>query len=541
MNSRLALLTCPWIVFNIACSETTPGNTLDSNTVTAPKISVSLDTISDIQDSVGESRAITTSNGDIVLFWEHYETQEPSGANTLCQRTSLMTRRYSSANNSWGDATSFQSGVWRIIARNDTKDGTWKSVNNGINTELQLGVGSNNTLFALWVQDTVSDCETDNELITAVYESRYTSGAWSTPTTLVTTPSDNATNPVLAVSSQNYAIAAWQTWKKVTITVNSSEVDTGNRVSIIKTTHFDGVDTWDTPFIASDTDANSTSGYFIADKPAVTIDSSNNGALAWRQINDGVSELRALNYLAATGWNSSSVKINSSTDMVSEIDIASDGNNNTWLAWTALDSDGVGSVYVNSLASDDTVGSVSGIQGDIAATAEDEREQPASSPRIAIGDNAEITVAWKQVQSYNPLDIKWNNSSANTLWANHLSKGAWGGAKLIVGDEQLVVDEQRISIVDFTLGNIGNAFALTWLQDNDSRNKYPQSIYNAAFQNGSWGSASFVEDLQGNTIRLDAQDSSGQVTNSWISTSKTIDEETAAITASFTIGISSVQ
>ncbi|MDH5544113.1 MAG: hypothetical protein OEZ43_00885 [Gammaproteobacteria bacterium] len=439
------------------------------------------------------------TDGNILLTWLETETREADGnADILCTRANLLTRHYNNGSGTWGNTANLQSGVWRRTSTKDTNDGTWRTLSNVLASQLQLGADGNGNHIAVWLQDTVSDCDAAATKIVSIYQSIYSAenNTWSTPALLVDTPTQNASNPSLAVSALGTALATWQ------------ENDSSGLVTLSYASHFDSVDTWGAPIIVSGDDGGTPLGYYSSHAPKAALDSSDNGAVIWRQNGNGIFEIFGRNYSAADGWSATPVKLSNSSVDATDLNIASNSTS-IWAAWVELDANGAGQIIVNNLNTDSTSGTSTAVKGDLAATEADEREQHATSPKLVVDGSGNVTIAWLQRQNYDPLSNRWNNNSAVAIWSNRYSGGSWSGGSPVLFQQRLSAESVSVSLK-------GSDPVISWIQNNDALESHPQAIVSSRYTGGKWSDFIEVAEINEASTQLHSKHSGDHVVDSWI-------------------------
>ncbi|VAW88463.1 hypothetical protein MNBD_GAMMA17-507 [hydrothermal vent metagenome] len=276
--------------------------------------------------------------------------------------------------------------VWQQINAGGTSDiwasryiaSTWQSatiidVLAGVAIKPQVVIDSSNNAIAMWSQT--------NGFGYNIYSSHYTvGGSWSTGTWAINGSNNGpADGPQIALDSNDNLIAVWD------------QLNDGRYG--IKANHYTVGTGWETArFI--ETNNSDARGVQIA------IDASNNAHVVWAHAADGA--IRANHYIAANGaWGNDELVSNSSSELTTTPQIATDASGNAIVLWSQTNG---GGSQINIWASRYVTDSWS-----TASLIEDDSVGSAINPQITIGDNGDAIAIWNQT-----------GTAMQDIWVNHL-------------------------------------------------------------------------------------------------------------------------
>ena len=516
MNQRITFITLACSIA-FACSETPYSGNIPWKTTATP----------DLSGNIIESHALSDKLGNINLIWQQLEQQIPtkdSDATSVddtqykCSRTNLFFQTFNASTQTWGETQTLQKGVWRAIEKKEfvkdstgaeTTEFTWQYINDSIALQTRVATDSNGNLTAAWLQDTALD-DSNNEIsalsadtaayclgktdtIPGIYTAAYSISTWTTPLRLIPTPDNQIKELDLALNSDGKAIIAWSEW------------DSDNFTSAIYGSHFDGVETWSTATKISGDDA---------DSPRATLNDNDSGTVAWLQLDSGTNTVKSRSYSATDNqWANSIIDISSSSNNITELQLAMDDSDISWIAWaetSVTTTDSQGDIYVNSLAADGTVGTASNIQEDLESTTIDEKNQHAFAPQISVDASSNVTVAWLQRHEKSTLENKWNTTGNYGLWVNRLENNSWTGAENLV-------NEASVSVVSARIIETSNKTILAWTQNNSPLDEKEQSIYNRNYTNGAWSESDAISEISGEITSFAISSANSTPVTTWVS------------------------
>jgi hypothetical protein len=268
----------------------------------------------------------------------------------------------------------------------------------------QLAIDSNNNIVAIWQRSDGPD--------TIIQSSTSTDqgSSWSTPVDLSEVGQD-AGDPQLAIDSNNNIVAIWQRSDGANMIIQSS-------------TSTDQGSSWSTPVDLSEVGQD-------AGDPQLAIDSNNNIVAIWQR-SDGANTIIQSSTSTDQGssW-STPVDLSTATQDAAKPQLAIDSNNNIVAIWQR--SDGTNTIIQSSTSTD---------QGSSWSTPVDlsEAGQDADNPQLAIDSNNNIVAIWYRSDGTNTIIQSSTSTDQGANWSTPVNLSEAGQDAL---DPQLAIDSNN--------------------------------------------------------------------------------------------------
>ncbi|MFN0304039.1 MAG: Ig-like domain-containing protein [Burkholderiales bacterium] len=357
-----------------------------------------------------------------------------------------------------------------------TRDGVWTNAqlienNNAGNASVpQVAFDANGNAIAVWQQHDGSR--------NSVWTNRYSEGSWGTPRLLESDDTGDAESPQIAIDSSGNAIAVWQQWDGVRISIFANRYSGGS---------------WGSALPIETDNAGNAAG------PKIAIDGNGNATVVWYQSDGARANIWSNRYSANNGWGSAQLIESDNAGSALNPEVAVDVNGNAMAVWQQ--SDGTrDNIWANR--------SSAGIWG-AAVQIETDNADNARNPRIALDANGNAIAVWFQ------SDGLRTNISAN----RYVAGSGWGTAQLIETDNAGPAEYPRIAF------DINANATVVWHQSDGTRINVMANRYTSG---SGWGMAQLIEtddagsagfprvaaDANGNVIAI-WQQSDAVRTNIW--------------------------
>jgi hypothetical protein len=186
------------------------------------------------------------------------------------------------------------------------------------------------------------------------------------------------------------------------------------------------------------------------------------------------------------GWDSSTTLMDTGSGAAQDSQIAMDNSGHTIVVWQQVDGSGHQSIYANRL-SGGVWGATVGLEG---------LTGNATNPQIAMDSGGIAVAVWQQV----------DGSGHQSIYANRLSGGVWGTAKV------LETGNGDASSPQVAMDSNGNAMVV-WQQVDSSGN---HSILANRYSDGVWGGSKWLEAGSGDASNPQiAMDNNGNAMVVW--------------------------
>jgi len=411
---------------------------------------VDFDSATDPVNNADAAQIAVDSNGNAIAVWQQSDgTRNNIWANRYVNGTGWGTPVSIEISND-GDAVSPQVAmdadgnaiaVWQQSdgTRNDiwanrfdiTLGGTgdWEGekrleIGTGDALSPQVAMDSNGNAIAVWSQV--------EGFFTNIISNRFISGSdWVGPA-VVDSASGAALSPQIAVDPNGNGIAVWVQFDGA-LSIFANRFDVGT--SSWETAGSIEPDPGDACFRLSMTDP--------CPPPQVAMDKNGNAIAVWMQLDGSTFNIMSNHFLSGTGWNSSSLAIDTESADAFTPEIALDPEGNAFASWGQADGSGF---HIFSRRFD----SATGLWG-IPTPLESSGAVVVAAPQIAFDPNGNAIAVWEQKDSIDVYINVWTSRyTPNTGWqtAQKLETEDLGGA----GFPQIAVDSN------------GNAIAV-WIQD----------------------------------------------------------------------------
>ena len=301
----------------------------------------------------------------------------------------------------------------------------------------QVAIGQDGNALAVWKQH---DGTWNN-----IYANRYVIGSGWQTAGLIGTGDGNALSSQVAVDEDGNAIAVWYQYDGTRANINANRYVSGSG--------------WQTAELIETDNAGS------AAFPQVAIGQDGNGLAVWYQSDGTRYNIWANRYVSGSGWQTAELieTDNAGSAYNPQVAIGQDGN--ALAVWYQADGTW-NNIYANKY--------ISGSGWQTAGLIETDNTGSAYSPQVAIGQDGNALVVWRQ----------WDGTR-NSIYANRYVVGSgWQTAGLIDTDNTGNAYDPQVAI-----GQNGNALAV-WYQSDGIR----YNIWANRYVSGSgWQTAELIE------------------------------------------------
>ena len=440
----------------------------------------------------------------------------------VCERTNLWIRRYDAASSSWGTASILQTGKWRkamtvLVDSNNSIDHVEESMHNTLQSGATIAVDGSGNALAMWNQSENDDCNlvpsanTQPVLYTASYD--VSTHTWSTPAKVQVNGKDARAvhNIQIKLNSTGAGLVAWEQ-----LLDDSASIGAQNLAAIYAASYSSA--TLGTPVLINDsTSSNGYTLYALASQPALAVNTSGNGVIAWRHLprktavsDEPASEIRVKRYTATGDTWGSSLTLATATSRTANYTAASsvetpaialNDSGQIWGAWiddshvdnaSGAVSSKLRHAKANSISATNTIGSAHVLQNDDTSTADDETLYLQYSVSIALTSSNKVMATWTHRYVHTNvggLYNDWNNSTNFILRAATFDGTSWSNANSIDAGDRPGLDAFAPKLANLNTDQI----VLAWTQVNDPRtdSHYAVNVRNYSFSNG-WSATETV-------------------------------------------------